>query len=400
MFREGFRIQRDYFYDPNYHGVDLVALQKRYEPFLENLSSREDLNSLFQLAFGEMCVGHLWVGGVETRPQKRSSGGLLGADYERVGGHYRLSRVYNGENWNPDLRAPLTQPGVAAKVGEYILAIDGHALSATDEIDEVLEGSAGKQVSIKIGPSPDGVGSRIVTVIPVGSEAGLRSRAWEEDNRRLVDKLSGGKLGYVHVPDTEIGGWTAFTRYYYSQIDKAGMVIDERFNHGGFVDDYMAQQMRQPLMSMFTARYGKDQTVPASANYGPKVLIINEMGGSGGDYFPWNFRKAGVGPIIGKRTWGGLVGFSEFPALMDGGTVVSPNSGFYNPDGKWEIENHGVPPDIDVELDPYLWRQGHDAQLERAVAECMKLLITKPGPTIKKPARPDKSTLAKAEAAN
>jgi tricorn protease len=400
MFHEGFRIQRDYFYDEKHHGIDLVALERQFDPFLANLSCREDLNYLFQLSFGEMCVGHLWESGGDLRPSHNVPGGLLGADYEITNGHYRLAKVYSGENWNPELRAPLTQPGVAAKEGEYVLAVDGRPLTDHDQIDQMLEGTAGKQVTIKLGPNPNDTGSREVTVIPLGNDSALRMRAWEEDNRRTVDKLSGGKLGYFHVPDTEFEGFASFNRFYFAQIDKAGMVVDERFNHGGFVDDYMAQQMKQPLMSMFTSRYGKDQPVPASANFGPKVLMINEMGGSGGDYFPWNFRKAGVGPIIGKRTWGGLVGFSEFPPLIDGGSVVSPNAGFYNPDGRWEIENHGVPPDIDVELEPALWRQGHDAQLERAVAECLKLLAKNPGPIIKKPARPDKSTLAKAEAPN
>jgi tricorn protease len=234
-------------------------------------------------------------------------------------------------------------------------------------------------------------------VVPLGDEGALRNRTWEEDNRRTVARLSNGRLGYAHIPDTTVGGWTNFARYYYSQIDKPGMVIDERFNHGGQVDDYMVNTMTEPLASMWMSRYGKDFASPAWANFGPKVLLINEMAGSGGDYFPWHFRHGHAGPIIGKRTWGGLVGILVFPVLVDGGYVTAPNIAFYNPNGTWDVENHGVDPDFEVDLDPRLWREGRDTQLEKGVEVAMHLLETQKPPTVKRPAFKDKSTVQGAE---
>lgn len=393
MYREVWRIERDFLYTPTFHGIDLKEMAKRYEPFLDGIRSRDDLNYLFTDMLGELCIGHMFISGGDTPSVDAIPGGLLGADYSIEANRYRLARVYDGENWNPGLFAPLTRPGVNAKAGEYILAINGKELTSKDNIYERLEATAGVQVKLKIGPNPSDTGSREVVVVPIPSEAGLRVKAWEEDNRRTVEKLSNGRLGYAHIPDTNIGGWINFNRYYYAQIKRDGMIIDERFNHGGQVDDYMVDSMNRPLMSMWTSRYGKDFASPASANFGPKVMIINQFAGSGGDYFPWHFKKAQVGPVVGKRTWGGLVGILVFPTLVDGGSVTAPNIAFYNPNGTWDVENHGVDPDIDVELDPFLWRQGRDSQLEKAVEIGLeKLKVAKP-PVIKKPSYPDKSKL-------
>jgi tricorn protease len=392
MYHEVWRIERDFLYTPTFHGQDLRALERRYEPFLEGIVSRADLNYLFEDMLGEISIGHMFIrggdipGGPEGVPN-----GLLGADYTLEGGRYRLARVYNGENWNPGLRAPLTQPGVDVHAGDFILAIDGKDLKSSDNIYEALENKAGKQVRLKVASNAEGTGSREVTVVPTASEAGLRLIAWREDNRRMVDKLSNGKLGYMHIPDTNVGGWTNFNRYYYAQLDKQGMVVDERFNHGGQVDDFMTEMMIRPLRSMWTSRYGKDFSSPFDMIYGPKALLTNAFSGSGGDYFPWVFRKSGAGPLIGERTWGGLVGILNFPALIDGGSVTAPNIAFYNPNGTWDVENWGVAPDIEVPMDPALWRQGRDPQIERAVAEVLKALQTWKKPEIKKPAYPDKS---------
>src|ERR1019366_5019926 len=285
----------------------------------------------------------------------------LGADYVFEHGRYRLARIYDGERWNPGLRAPLAQPGINAKVGEYLLAIDGKDLTDATDVYEALESKAGKQVKVKLGPTPDGKDSREVTVVPTASEFGLRIRAWEEDNRRYVAKMTGGRGGYVHVPDTAQGGWEAFNRYYYSQVGKDGIVVDERFNHGGLINDFMIHEMKKPLDAVFAPRYGKEWPTPGSAIYGPKVMLINQFSGSGGDMFPWLFRQEKVGPIIGKRTWGGLIAAFGFQTI-DGGSINSPDDAFYNPwNGTWDVENWGVSPDMDVELDPYLWRQGHDS---------------------------------------
>ena len=391
IFREAWRIQRDYFYAPNFHGINLKQMERRYEPFLAGIRSRADLNYLFEDMLGEICVGHMFIGGGDVPGTAFVPGGLLGADYTIEANRYRLARVYNGENWNPGLRAPLTQPGVNAVAGEYILEIDGKELTSKDNIHQRLEAKAGKQVRLKIGPNPSNTGARDVVVIPIANDTGLRHLAWREDNRRTVERLSGGRLGYVYIPDTNVGGWTNFNRFYYAQAKKDGMIIDERFNGGGQVDDYMVEQMIRPLTSAWTARYGKDFTSPAVGNFGPKVMIVDQYAGSGGDYFPWHFKRKKAGTVVGKRTWGGLVGILVFPSFVDGGSVTSPNVAFHTPEGEWQIENYGVDPDIEVELDPYLWRQGKDAQLEKAVAIAMEKLKTFNKPAVKKPAYPDKT---------
>jgi tricorn protease len=386
MYREAFRIERDFFYDPNYHGLDLDATARRYSPCLESLAHRADLNYLFQEMFGELTVGHLYVSGGDLPNANRVPGGLLGCDYAIENGRYRFAKIYDGENWNPELRAPLTQPGVNVQQGEYLLAVNGRNLTANDSVYALFENTAGKQVVIKVGPNPDGSQSREVTVVPVPSEVGLRNLAWVEGNRRKVESLSHGKLAYVWLPDTAGGGYTFFNRYYFSQLDKDGAVIDERFNGGGQAADYVVDYLRKPLNSYWALRDGEDYRQPFGTMPGPKVMIVNEYAGSGGDYLPYMFRRSQIGPLIGKRTWGGLVGIGGTPQLLDGGSITAPNFGFYSPEGKWEIENHGVAPDIEVEMDPAAWRAGHDPQLEKAVDVLLKELKDHPRPP--QPKRP------------
>ncbi|MBI1757014.1 MAG: PD40 domain-containing protein [Fimbriimonas ginsengisoli] len=393
MFHEIWRNEKMLFYSPTLHGIDADAMDRRYAPFLKNIYSRNDLNYLFVDMLGELCIGHMFPGGGDIPHAKPVPGGLLGADYAFGNGHYKLARIYNGERWNPKLYAPLAQPGVNAKEGEYLLAIDGKDLVEAIDVYAALEAKAGKQVKIKLGPNADGRDSREVTVVPVPNEFALRQRAWAEDNRRTVEKLTGGRGGYVHVPDTGEGGWTEFNRYYYAQVGKDGMVVDERFNHGGLINDFMIHEMQKPFIAAFTPRYGKDWPTPGSSIFGPKVMLINAFAGSGGDMFPWLFRHEKVGPLIGKRTWGGLIASFGFP-LPDGGRINSPDRAFYNVDtGKWDVENYGVDPDIDVELDPALWRQGRDAQLERAIDELNKRLANYKAPKLQHPPYPDKTKL-------
>ena len=389
MYRETWRIERDFFYAPNYHGLDLQATAKKYEPYLETLQHRADLNYLFQEMLGELSVGHLYVQGGDVPDPKRVPGGLLGADYKIENGRYRFTRVYNGENWNPQMRAPLTQPGVNVVAGEYLLAVKGRNLTAGDNLYQAFEGTSGKQVVIKVGPNPDGTGSREVTVVPIPNEIGLRNLAWIEENRRKVDQLSGGKLAYVYLPDTAQGGYTNFNRYFFSQLDKEGAVIDERFNSGGQAADYVIDYLRKPLMSFWAVRDGEDWRQPFGTMPGPKVMLINEYSGSGGDYLPYMFRRAQIGPLIGKRTWGGLVGIGGYPQLIDGGSVTAPHFAFYTPEGKWEIENHGVAPDVDLDLDPKAWREGRDVQLEKGVQMLMEQLPKSPKIEPKRPPYPN-----------
>jgi tricorn protease len=389
IYNETWRIERDFFYDPHYHGLDIEKAKKRYAPYLDGIASRAELTYLFEECLGEMTVGHMFVGGGEAPEPKKLKVGLLGADYSLENNRYRIAKMYNGENWNPGNQAPLTQPGVNVKAGEYVLAVNGRDLHASDNIYSFFEETAGKQVVLKVGANPDGKDSREVTVVPVESEENLRHLAWIESNRRHVDEATGGRVAYVHVPNTAGAGYTSFNRYFFSQVGKDGAIIDERFNEGGQLADYIIDHLKRPLMSKVVTREGHDWSSPSEAIYGPKVMIINEMSGSGGDALPWYFRKAGVGPLVGKRTWGGLVGIGGYPQLIDGGGVTAPRAAIYGLNGDWEVENHGVPPDVEVDLDPAAWRQGHDAQLDKAIEVELQLLKEHPLQQVKKPQYPN-----------
>ena len=389
LYHEVWRIQRDYFYDPNHHGVDIPAFEKKYAAYLKGVGSRDDLNYLFEEMLGEETVGHMFVAGGDAPPAKQVKGGLLGADYTIENGRYRFARIFNGENWNPELRAPLTQPGVDVHTGDYLLAVNGRDVLPPQEVYSYFENTAGKQIRIKVGANPDGKDSREVTVVPVASEFPLRNRAWEEDCRRRVDQLSGGKLAYVHVPDTNVGGYVNFNRYYYAQVGKQGAIIDERYNHGGQVADYIIDMLKRPLRNCAISREGEKFCSPLSQIYGPKTMVINEMSGSGGDALPWMFKQDGIGPLVGMRTWGGLVGIFGYPPLMDGGFVTSPRVGIYGLRGEWEVENHGIAPDIEVENLPASVAAGHDAQLERAVEVTLEALKKNPVSTPDHPPYPN-----------
>jgi len=388
MFREVWRIERDFFYDPNYHGLDLKAAEKAYEPFLAGIASRADLSYLFADMLGNINVQHMYVGAGQQPELSKVKVGLLGADYTLENGRYRFAHIYDGENWNPQLHAPLTQPGVNVKVGEYLLAVNGRELHAADEIYSFFLGTAGKQVVLEVGPNPDRSGSRQVTVVPVDAETTLRNYGWIEGNRRKVDQLSGGKLAYVYLPNTAGAGYTNFNRYYFAQVGRQGAILDERFNGGGQLADYIVDYLRRPVMSLVKTREGQSYEEPTEAIFGPKAMIINEYAGSGGDAMPWYFRKAGIGPLLGTRTWGGLVGIGGYPTLMDGGTVTAPRWAIYGTQGEWEVENKGIEPDITVELEPQLVRQGHDPQLEKAVEVVLQSLKEHPLPVYKQPPYP------------
>ncbi len=389
MYREAWRIERDWFYDRNIHGLDLKEAEKKYEPYLRNIASRNDLTYLFQEMLGNMVVSHMGTGGGDTPEVKHVQTGLLGADYEVADGRYRFARVYSGENWNPQLHAPLTQPGVNVKAGEYLLAVDGRDVRPPANLYSFFEGLAGKSVVLRVGPDATGAGSREVTVVPVADEGRLRNLAWIEGNRRKVDQLSGGKVAYIYMPDTSNGGLTAFNRYFYAQIGKEAAIVDERFNGGGLLATDIAEILNRKPLSAASDRVGSPLVQPQGI-FGPKVMIINERAGSGGDAMPWYFKRAGVGKLIGMRTWGGLVGMNGAPALMDGGFVAAPSSGIYNPlTGQWEVENTGVAPDIEVEQDPALVRKGHDPQLEKAVEVVLEELKNNPPPKLRHPAFPN-----------
>ncbi len=389
MYREAWRIQREFFYDPNFHGLDLAAAEEQYEPFLGRVASRSDLNYLFAEMLGNITVSHLGVGGGALPEVRRVQTGLLGADFSTDNGRYRFARVYNGENWNPDLRAPLTQPGVNVAAGEYLIAVDGRPVTTASSVYSFFEGTVGRSVRLRVGPKPSEDGSREVTVVPIGSEQALRNYAWIEDNRRYVDKASGGRVAYVYMPDTASGGYTNFNRYFYAQVGKEALIVDERFNGGGNLATDIVEQLGRPMMSMVATRDAENEVQPQGAIFGPKAMLVNEAAGSGGDAMPWYFRKAGLGPLIGKRTWGGLVGRAAGVPLMDGGYVGAPSSAVWDPArSEWIAENVGVAPDIEVEQDPALVRQGKDPQLDKAIEVVMAELAKKPPLVPKRPAYP------------
>jgi tricorn protease len=388
MYHETWRIERDFFYDPKLHGADAKALEAAYQPYVDHLVSRPDLTYLMADMLGEITAQHVYLGGGDRPEVKHVSGGLLGADYRIENGHYRFWRIYQGENWNPSLRAPLTEPGVNVHEGEYLLAVNGRELKGSDEIFSLFQETAGKAVILKVGPDASGEGARDVTVVPIADEHSLRQHAWMDANRRKVDQLSGGKLAYVYLPDTFVNGYTNFNRYYFPQSDKQGAVIDERFNGGGWVADYIVDWLKRPLLAAAMTREGSDAPLPVSI-YGPKVMLINEYAGSGGDALPWMFRRMGGGPLIGTRTWGGLIGIGGYPRLMDGGSVTAPRFAIYNPEkSEFDVENQGVAPDIDVEFDPHSWREGRDPQLEKAVAVALDELKQHPVHGLKHPPYP------------
>jgi tricorn protease len=389
MYREAWRIEREFFYDPHLHGLDLDGTEKKYAPYVEAVASRTDLNYLFAEMLGEITVGHLSVGGGDIPRANRMATGLLGADYAIENGRYRFARIYNGENWNPDLQAPLTQPGVNVQAGDYLLAVDGREVLGTDSIYRFFEAKAGKQVVLTVGPEPKSEGSREVTVVPIINETALRGFAWIEDNRRYVERATNGKAAYVYMPDTAFGGYTFFNRYFYAQVGRDALIVDERFNGGGMLATDIIERFGRKMMSLVATRDGVDEVQPQGAIFGPKVMLINEFAGSGGDAMPWYFQRAKVGPLVGKRTWGGLVGRAGAPSLMDGGYVTAPSSGVWSPDGHWIAENVGVSPDVEVELDPALVRQGKDPQLDKAIEIIMDELARNPLQKPKRPAYPD-----------
>ncbi len=389
VYNETWRIERDFFYDPHYHGLDLDKAKKKYAPYLDGIASRDELTYLFQECLGELTVGHMFVGGGEAPEPKKVKGGLLGADYSLENGRYRVAKVYDGENWNPGNEAPLTQPGVNLQAGDYILAVNGRELRAFDNIFSFFEETAGKQVVLKVGANADGKDSREVTVVPVESEENLRHLAWIEGNRRRVDQATGGRVAYVHVPNTGGGGYTSFNRYFFSQVGRDGAIIDERFNEGGQLADYIINYLQRPMLSKVVTREGHDWSSPSAQIYGPKVMMINEMSGSGGDALPWYFRKSNIGTLVGKKTWGGLVGIGGYPELIDGGHVTAPRAAIYGLNGDWEVENHGIAPDVEVDLEPAAWRQGRDAQLEKAIEVVMQQMKEHPLPDIKRPPYPN-----------
>jgi tricorn protease len=390
MLREGWRFMRDFLYVDNTHGAPWNDVWEWYSPWLATVEHRSDFNQLLDMVSGEIGVGHSYVTGGDYPDLQSPRTGLLGVDLTESGGFYRIAKIYTGESWNPGLRGPLSVPGMNVKEGEYLVAIDGRELRSPTSPFMLLEGTAGRTISVEVNDRPQREGARELLVQPIASESQLRSWDWVEGNRRKVDELSGGRLAYVYVPNTGTGGYSYFNRMYFAQQDKQGAVIDERNNGGGSAADYIIDVMARELTGYFNSRAGdhKPWTQPMAGLWGPKVMIINERAGSGGDLMPYLFRFREIGPLVGTRTWGGLVGTWDTPPLVDGGRFVAPRGGFFDVNGEWAVEAAGVAPDIEVMNDPKSVAAGRDPQLERAVQEALSLLQSNPVALEREPAPP------------
>jgi len=380
IFNEGWRYQRDYLYVPNQQGSDWPAIKTMYGALLPHVRHRADLTYLVDMMGAEIAIGHSYVRGGDLPDVPPTRVGLLGADTATENGRYRLTRIYDAERWNPELRAPLAGPGIDARVGDYVLAVNGVELQGADNLHRLLDGTVNRQTVLTLNAQPSMAGARTVTVVPIANDQALRTRAWVEDNRRLVEKLSAGKLAYVYVPNTGQPGYVSFNRYYFAQQDKAGAVIDERYNGGGSAADYIIDVLGRDFDGYFNNVAGDRVpfTSPSAGIWGPKVMIVNEMAGSGGDLMPYMFRRRKIGQLVGTRTWGGLVHTADTPPFIDGGTMIAPRGGFFTRDGKWAVENEGVAPDIEVENWPKDVIAGRDPQLERAVEVALAALKTVP----------------------
>ncbi len=391
VFDEVWRINRDYFYATNFHGTDWDAMRDKYAPFVPHAATRDDVERISRWMMSELAVGHSYSQSGDSIEEPEDIGvGLLGADYVIENGRYRFERIYGGLNWTPELEAPLRRAGVDVAEGDYLLAVDGETVTGSDNLYRSFEDTVGRQVTLTVGPRPDGRDSREVTVVPIASESALRNRTWVEGNLAKVHEATDGRVAYVHVPNTAGAGHEYFKRYFFPQTHMDGIIVDERYNGGGLYADYYIDILRRPFGAWWAMRYGDDLVSPRGAIYGPKVMIADENAGSGGDLLPWMFQKYGLGPVVGTRTWGGLVGILGFPVLMDGGGMTAPNLAIWDQDG-WIVENVGVPPDVEVVQWPKDVNAGRDPQLERAIELVLEALETAELPGADRPPFPQRA---------
>ncbi|MBW6536647.1 MAG: PDZ domain-containing protein [Mariniphaga sp.] len=376
IFKEAWRFMRDFLYVDNVHGAPWDKIYEWYAPWIDHVRHRTDLNYVVDILSGEVSIGHSFVSGGDMPRIDRVPVGLLGCDFEVENDYYKITKIYTGESWNPTLKAPLAMPGMDVNEGDYLLAVNGKELKAPVNPYSLFEQTAGRNTILSVNSTPSLEGARTIQVEPVASDAQLRNMHWVESNRKKVDELSGCKLAYVYLPNTGQGGFSYFNRYYFAQQHKKGVILDERNNGGGSAADYMIDVMSRTLLGYFNSRTEDNRpwTTPMAGIWGPKVMIINERAGSGGDLLPFMFREKNLGPLVGTKTWGGLVGTWDTPAFIDGGRMVAPRGGFIDADGNWAVEGEGVAPDIEVIQEPKLVLEGRDPQLEKAVEVALELL--------------------------
>lgn len=392
MFAEAWRLERDFFYDPKMHGLDWQEIRRRYEPLVAHAAHRADLNYILGEMIAELNCSHTYVGGGEMPDVPHVNVGLLGAVYEldAASGRYRFQKIYRKSEFNQGVLAPLGAPGVKVNEGDYLLKVEGRDVKAPEDVFAAFQGTAKRPISITVNSRPDTVGSRTCVVTPLGNDYELRYLDWVEGNRRKVSEATGGRVAYMHVPDTAVRGVIEFSRALYAQNGKDGLILDGRYNSGGFIPSGMVEMLARRPLSRWARREYQDFRTPFVGIHGPMVCITNEYAGSGGDAIPYFFRLHGLGPVIGHRTWGGLVGISRGIALIDGGNVTMPDFGLYNLKGQWDVENHGIDPDLEVIQDMGAVVSGRDPQLEKAI-EMEKEKLKELPPTPSRPAYPDKS---------
>ncbi len=397
IFSDVWRLERDYFYEPTMHGVDWPKMREHYGAMIEDCTTREDVVWVISELISELNIGHAYVtgpGDIESQPS--IAVGMLGCDYELVddGGHkaYRISKIYEGGPWDVDARGPLSEPGVQIKEGDYLLAVNGVPVDTSEDPWAAFIDTASRATTVTVGKNPViDEKSHDVLLRPLGGEQSLRTRAWIEKNRAYVAEKSGGKVGYIYVPNTGVDGQNELFRQFSGQRGMGALIIDERWNGGGQIPTRFIELLNRPVTNFWAIRDGKDWVWPPDSHQGPKCMLINGLAGSGGDAFPWYFKQAKIGPTIGTRTWGGLVGIGGYPQLIDGGSISVPRFAFYKKDGTWGVEGHGVDPDIEVIDDPAKMVDGGDPQLDRAIAEMEKELKDNPFIEPKRPASPDRS---------
>jgi tricorn protease len=386
IFNDVWRFERDFFYDPNMHGVDWPLMRERYGKLLEAAVTRWDVNFVLGELIAELNASHTYRGGGDTEEPAPARVGYLGVDWETAGGAYRIKRIIDGAPWDNEVRSPLLEPGVKVKAGDYVLAVNGRPLVTSQAPWGAFTGLAEQTVELTVNDKPSADGARTVLVKTLGDEERLRNLEWIEGHRRRVEEASKGRIGYIYVPSTGVDGQNELYRQYMAQLDKDGLIVDERFNDGGQIPDRFIELLDRKPLAFWAVRDGVDWPWPPNGHFGPKAMLINGWSGSGGDAFPDYFRKAGLGPLIGMRTWGGLIGISGAPGLIDGGGVTVPTFRMYDPDGKWFKEGHGVDPDIEVVDDPTQLAKGVDPQLERAIQEVLKMLQKTPPVRARRPA--------------
>ena len=391
VFTDAWRLTRDYFYDPNMHGVNWNAIKEQYGKLINDCVTRWDVNFVLGEMIAELNASHTYRGGGDEERGRDRRAGLLGCDWAFEDGAYRIKHIVRGGVWDIGVRSPLAEPGLGVKEGDYVLAVNGVPLEASTDPWAALEGLADKTVVLSVNSKPTGEGAKKVLVKTLTSEGDLRQLEWIEASRKRVEEATGGRVGYIYVPSTGIDGQNELVRQFAAQFDKQALIIDERFNSGGQIPDRFVELLNRKALSYWAVRDGKDWQWPPSGNFGPKVMLINGWSGSGGDCFPYFFKKAGLGPLIGTRTWGGLIGLSGSPSLVDGGMVTVPTFRMYSTNGEWFAEGHGVDPDIEVVDDPGEMAKGRDPQLERAIQEVQRMLKEKPFTPPKRPQHEDRS---------